>query len=269
MAYSSKTYTGDSSVKRFAIPFSFINQDHLVVTVDGETKTLDTDYTIDTDTNEVVFGTAPGAVAVKIERHTPITEANLSVVWSGGSSMSASHLNLETRHLLFLIQELTDALAGASGLDIEVTNGIILPVHLNAAVPGVAGQVPSKDSNGFTWINPPTEVFPEETTWRWDDAQWTLNGTGPSAGNPLYERVAGKNSIINVDLTGSPAYEYHIIPDTLSGFYPVHVIAKATATDIRLVQSSGGEGVYQMNNGFGGLFMRMGGTVRQISGWGT
>ena len=44
MAFSVDTYTGNGSTTSFSVTFPYIEQAHVIVTVDGVTKTLSTDY---------------------------------------------------------------------------------------------------------------------------------------------------------------------------------------------------------------------------------
>ena len=48
MAFAIDTYTGNGSLTTFSVTFPYIEQAHVVVTVDGVTKTLTTDYTFAT-----------------------------------------------------------------------------------------------------------------------------------------------------------------------------------------------------------------------------
>ena len=45
MAFAIDTYTGNGSTTNFSVTFPYIEQSHIVVTVDGVTKTLTTHYT--------------------------------------------------------------------------------------------------------------------------------------------------------------------------------------------------------------------------------
>lgn len=58
------SYAPDGSTTTFAVPFAFLKNSHLVVRVNGATKTLTTDYTVtggNGSQGSVVFGTAPAA----------------------------------------------------------------------------------------------------------------------------------------------------------------------------------------------------------------
>lgn len=48
MAYAINTYTGDGTTDTFSVTFPYISTTDVVVTIDGVTKTLTTDYTFAT-----------------------------------------------------------------------------------------------------------------------------------------------------------------------------------------------------------------------------
>ena len=55
MAFSVDTYTGNGSTTSYSVTFPYIEQDHVIVTVDGVTKTLSTDYSFSrTDLNRMM-----------------------------------------------------------------------------------------------------------------------------------------------------------------------------------------------------------------------
>lgn len=70
MAYALTKYTGDGSTTTYTIGFDYRSTADVVVTLDGVTKTITTDYTFPTS-NQITFGTAPGSnVAVQFTRST-------------------------------------------------------------------------------------------------------------------------------------------------------------------------------------------------------
>jgi hypothetical protein len=124
MAFADITYTGDGSTLVFNIPFSYINESHLVFYVAGVstaaggslyTATVLTGGTTvqikkTSDNSAVASGTA-----IKIERNTPITTP--SVVFSNSSTLKAADLNTEIDQLLYSAQETADDSAGKINLD--------------------------------------------------------------------------------------------------------------------------------------------------------
>lgn len=73
------TYTGDNATTPFSFPYLFYDEDHLVVTLDGTTKTITTDYTVTGEGvaagGTVTFVSAPGTdVAIVIQRIVPYVQ---------------------------------------------------------------------------------------------------------------------------------------------------------------------------------------------------
>jgi hypothetical protein len=58
MAFAIDTYTGNGSTTSYSVTFPYIEKAHVVVTVDGVTKSLTTDYTF-TNSSTITFNTAP------------------------------------------------------------------------------------------------------------------------------------------------------------------------------------------------------------------
>ena len=112
MALSYVEYTGNASTTSFG--FSGIdrladipNKDQMDVYVNGQLKVYTTDYTI--DGTDVDFNTAPAAGAlIKIARNTDIDDR--IVTFANSSILTAADLNKNTDQLLFLAQELDDAI---------------------------------------------------------------------------------------------------------------------------------------------------------------
>ena len=48
MAFAINTYTGDGSTVNYSVTFPYVEKAHVVVTLDGVTKTLNTDYSFTT-----------------------------------------------------------------------------------------------------------------------------------------------------------------------------------------------------------------------------
>ena len=63
MAFAIDTYTGNGSTTNYSITFPYIEQAHVVVTVDGVTKSLTTDYTF-ANSSTIAFNSAPASSAV-------------------------------------------------------------------------------------------------------------------------------------------------------------------------------------------------------------
>ncbi len=99
MSYSPVTYTGDGVTTDFAIPFQYLSQDEVVVTVDDAAAS----YSF-TSESIIQFDTAPadGSI-IFIERDTNDDERD--VVWSNGVALTARQLNLAINQLFYLMQE--------------------------------------------------------------------------------------------------------------------------------------------------------------------
>jgi hypothetical protein len=101
MAYIS-TYTGDGSTTAYTIPFGYIDSSHLVVTVGGVTKTLNTDFTL-TSASTLTFNSAPAnAATIKIER---VTSTNALVTYQQGALISADDLNTTNTQAVYVSEE--------------------------------------------------------------------------------------------------------------------------------------------------------------------
>ena len=145
------SYTGNGVTTAFSFPYSYASSAHLVVTVDGVTKTLGTDYTVSDSgpatTCTVTFTTAPAAdTAVAIERVTAKTQLVDSV--ANDNFPAETHENAIDK-LTLIIQELSGAVSGA-----ELGEGGIY--YTTAATPNgnVTATRPAMcyDANGAMWV---------------------------------------------------------------------------------------------------------------------
>ena len=107
MATTEVFYNGDNSDVTFTIPFEYLEESDVKVSVGGTLKTQDTDYTFSTLT-EITFTTAPptGTKNVRIFRDTDID--NLRNEFFAGSAIRAQDLNDDFLQTLYSAQELTD-----------------------------------------------------------------------------------------------------------------------------------------------------------------
>jgi hypothetical protein len=102
MPLSSATYTGNGSLKQFAVPFLYIEKSDVTATVGG----TPTSFTW-VDDATIQFAAAPGnGVAVKIIRATDVS--NLAVDFTDGSNIVEVDLDTAYRHTLFYTQELKE-----------------------------------------------------------------------------------------------------------------------------------------------------------------
>ena len=115
MAFALDTYTGNNSTTSFSVTFPYIEQAHVIVTVDGTTKTLNTDYTF-SNSSTITFTTAPALNAViKFTRKSNQT-ARL-VDYQDGSTLTEATLDQDGNQTFFMAQEAIDKVGDAIGLN--------------------------------------------------------------------------------------------------------------------------------------------------------
>ena len=107
MATTEIFYNGDGSDVTFDIPFEYLEESDVKVSVGGTLKTQDTDYTFSTLT-EITFTTAPpsGTANVRIFRDTDIN--SLRNEFFAGSAIRAQDLNDDFLQTLYTVQEIED-----------------------------------------------------------------------------------------------------------------------------------------------------------------
>ncbi len=116
----------DGSTNVFNIPFSYINESHLIFYVDGvvttDSASLFTATVLTGGTTVQIVKTSdssnPNNVTIKMLRNTPID--NATVVYSNSSTLKASDLNTNTNQFLFAVQEAADD--AALNLSLDGTN---------------------------------------------------------------------------------------------------------------------------------------------------
>ena len=108
MATTEVFYNGDGTDVTFTIPFEYLEESDVKVSVGGVLKTQDTDYTFSTIT-EITFGTAPasGTNNVRVFRDTDI-DSGVRNEFFAGSAIRAQDLNDDFLQVLFSAQELED-----------------------------------------------------------------------------------------------------------------------------------------------------------------
>lgn len=107
MANSYIDYVANGSLTTFTTP-PYLEKVHIIVTVDGVIKTLDTDYSIANNTNAVVFGTAPVAAAkIRISRSSSPNQRLTD--YNDASLLTADAMDRDANQLFFLSQEAVDS----------------------------------------------------------------------------------------------------------------------------------------------------------------
>ena len=106
MAFAINTYTGDGSTVNYSVTFPYIEEAHVVVTLDGVTKTLNTDYSF-TTSSTITFTTAPSASAViKFTRST--SQTSRLVDYQDGSTLTEATLDQDGNQSFYMAQEAID-----------------------------------------------------------------------------------------------------------------------------------------------------------------
>ena len=115
MAYAIDTYTGNGSTTTFSVTFPYIEKAHVVVTVDGTTKTLTTDYTFPTSST-IQFVSAPAAsTTIKFTRSSNRT-ARLTD-YQDGSTLTEATLDQDGNQTFYMAQEAIDVTENTLKLD--------------------------------------------------------------------------------------------------------------------------------------------------------
>ncbi len=124
-ATTSVTHTGNGSTNAFAIPFSFLADSEVDVTVAGVLKTITTHYTISGSTVTFTSGNTPAnGAAVKFQRDTDISAKKVD--FSDGSVLTETDLDTNSDQVIFAQQEITDKLSGIEeGATADQTNAEI------------------------------------------------------------------------------------------------------------------------------------------------
>ena len=106
MAFAVDTYTGNNSTTSFSVTFPYIEQAHVIVTLDGVTKTITTDYTF-TNASTITFTTAPASnVVIKFTRSSNRTTR--LVDYQDGSTLTEATLDQDGNQIFFMAQEAID-----------------------------------------------------------------------------------------------------------------------------------------------------------------
>ena len=114
MAFAIDTYTGNGSTTNYSITFPYIEQAHVIVTVDGVTKTLTTHYTF-SNSSTISFGTAPAAsTVIKITRSSNRTTRLTD--YQDGSTLTEATLDQDGNQTFYMAQEAIDITENTIGL---------------------------------------------------------------------------------------------------------------------------------------------------------
>ena len=123
---TSVQHNGNGSTASFSIPFSFLANAEVDVTVGGVLKTLGTHYNISGSTVTFTSGNIPpsGTNNIKFQRDTNISTKKVD--FQDGSVLTETDLDANSDQVLFAQQEITDKLSGIEeGATADQTNAEI------------------------------------------------------------------------------------------------------------------------------------------------
>ena len=191
----------------FTLNFPFIDEDNLVVTLDGVVKTLDTDYTVINKTSNTAAGVGflsgaqiqftasplPTTGAVKVVRNTNLEATS---TFKTGSAIRAIDLNSNFTQNLYVTEEISNNAIltdGSNAFDGDLNMGGNQITNLGT---------PATDSDAANKVYVDTRTgsstIPGFTRWRATatDAQTLFSGVG-STGVTLAYSVARENVYVN------------------------------------------------------------------------
>ena len=114
MAFAIDTYTGNGSTAGYSVTFPYIDKAHVVVTVDGVTKALTTDYTF-TNSSTITFNSAPASgTTIKFTRKTSRTTR--LVDYQDGSTLTEATLDQDGNQSFYMAQEAIDVTEGTMNI---------------------------------------------------------------------------------------------------------------------------------------------------------
>jgi hypothetical protein len=146
MAFAIDTYTGDGSTTTFSVTFPYIEKAHVIVTVDGVTKTLTTDYTFPTSST-ITFTTAPSTSStIKFTRSSNRT-ARL-VDYQDGSTLTESTLDQDGNQSFYMAQEAIDVTEGTMNVSTSTDQWDAT----NKRITNVANPVNNNDAVNKTYL---------------------------------------------------------------------------------------------------------------------
>jgi hypothetical protein len=146
MSYAINTYTGDGSTLNYSVTFPYIEQAHVVVTLDGVTKTLNTDYSF-TNSSTITFTTAPSAsVVIKFTRSSSRTTR--LVDYQDGSTLTEATLDQDGNQSFYMAQEAIDITAN----NISLSTATDQWDALNKRITNVANPVNNNDAVNKTYL---------------------------------------------------------------------------------------------------------------------
>jgi len=146
MAFAIDTYTGNGSTTTFSVTFPYIEKAHVIVTVDGVTKTLTTDYTF-TTSSTITFTSAPAASStIKFTRSSNRT--GRLVDYQDGSTLTEATLDQDGNQSFFMAQEAIDVTEGT----LNISQSTDQWDATNKRITNVADPVNNNDAVNKTYL---------------------------------------------------------------------------------------------------------------------
>jgi hypothetical protein len=151
LAYSKISYSADGMADSFTVPFEYISQVDVQVSVNGVLKTLGTDYTFPSS-SYIKFNAKPTGT-VFLQRITP--RDHRLVDFQDATVLTESDLDTSAKQSLFIAQESLDTAVGALRVPDTEGTGLVIPaqaVRVNTLlgfdssgfpVPYAAGTLPN------------------------------------------------------------------------------------------------------------------------------
>src|SRR5690554_4301765 len=100
--YSFVQYVGDGTTRNFSVPFDYLDQDHVVVKVDGEDASFEW-----LDSNTIRLSEAPpSGIVIEVRRET--SHESRRVIFHDGSVLTEDDLNDAVIHTFYMAQEAVD-----------------------------------------------------------------------------------------------------------------------------------------------------------------
>ena len=169
MATTEVFYNGDGSDVTFTIPFEYLEESDVKVSVGGTLKTQDTDYTFSTLT-EITFTTAPasGTNNVRIFRDTDI-DSGVRNEFFAGSAIRAQDLNDDFLQVLYSAQEIEDQFVTKSDGEFDTNVDMNSNRITELADPVDAQDAVTKQYLEDNYFDDGTETIVAAETWPDDD----------------------------------------------------------------------------------------------------
>ena len=152
MAYAINTYTGDGTTDTFSVTFPYISTTDVVVTIDGVTKTLTTDYTFATSSTIQFTSPPAGSTTIKFTRSSNRT-ARL-VDYQDGSTITESILDQDSNQMFYMAQEAIDITDSNISVSTSTDQWDALSKRItNVANPTLAQDAVTKYYLENTWLS--------------------------------------------------------------------------------------------------------------------